>query len=1074
MDTKEGYSNQRVTRFPGAEDFRTPTFPPTPRGPWSTSDTTSQPPSYRTAQENGVGTNVGGQTSHENTTPQDWAHEASRVAARNALQQAKRISFHKSARQKRKPKPFAQTLRPGIKVDTNCSRHQASAPRQIFPQSTPSANAEEKKGVLIMTLRPQAGLERNLGITPFGNEQSHQQPHTIDSRADTNTHSIQESLHPTRMTLSDISPSDRPITIGISVSPEMVSEHEASPATAHPTTQYATQPATRERSTSGASATTPKITITPAQESPKWTLLAPPAPSSKFRARPTSSIYSRATNGYMYGSAPSDVPPVPFGGFGIVSHRGLPETAKGEGDHGKTEYSSHGAYTSDTKERVTSAATLFEEDQSPASAAKKPSKAAPGLYIDTSIPPTPRRSQGWWNVILTPFIITPSRWKFSPNSEKSTPDVPILPAAATFSRTEHASADPQPGNVYINNHHYYGFPHEHGAATRAPIARSDTSLSSDTTPVVAVASIGTVLNARSVNEPQAVNEMPRALERAEVRNPSRMDSTSQPATAHDPIPYFAPPPMAAYQRGAAYESNDTPTRGGTLRPFPVQRSMPERKDKAQAPWKKGAGGYWHLFSRKKKGPDLNQPPVEKKKKKSRRCCCCCLIFLILLIILLAVLLGVFIPRSHHSDSSSSSSSSSSSGTGTGSSSPTASDTPSNWLNLTGFPPIPTGVATIARPENNYAQSGCVSPQTMWSCAVPKDEQAALEPNEPDQPNFQVRISFVNGTVSNTTALQPLVSKRSEGSIQRSEESFLHKLLARAAAPTASPVVPSLEDQTFLGNTTDGNSEPYAGEETPFFITFLSGEGTSYRLAKRDDSDDSGDSSNSTIASIIPAPAIMADGTAAPANLLAFPSNQPLRLFNRGQANEHYGFYTYYDRSIFLKNNIAVNVTDTGEIAADANGGSTKDAARVRCTWRDTRFVVKIWTNSDASKPLLASTTSSSSSTTTTTIASASASSSAINDFSRPGSFPAPISISLDRHGGNITQKMIYCYGIEDDGHVNKSSGMLNLEQRAFGGSLVNPAQGPYGDVNVTVEEGGPGGIDGGVGGCGCGWRNWEG
>ncbi|GME26908.1 hypothetical protein GTA08_BOTSDO02326 [Neofusicoccum parvum] len=348
---------------------------------------------------------------------------------------------------------------------------------------------------------------------------------------------------------------------------------------------------------------------------------------------------------------------------------------------------------------------------------------------------------------------------------------------------------------------------------------------------------------------------------------------------------------------------------------------------------------------------------------------------------------------------------------------------------------------------------------MWSCAVPKEEQQELEPNEPNQPNFKFQIRFVNGTIDNTTALQPTKVKRS---IQ--ERRWLNFLRTRDE-PTPSPAAPSQEDQAFLGNTTDGNSKPFAGEDTPFFISFLNGEHvSSKRFAKRQDS------TNGSIADIIPAPDVAADGTAAAANLLTFPANQQLRLYNRGQADEHYGFYNYYDRSIFLKNNIAVNSTDTGEVQADQNGGSTKDAAKVRCTWRQTRFLVQIWTNSEASKALLPTSTSSSASSTSS---GASSTASSAANFDRPGSFPYPVTVTLDRHGGNITEKMIYCYGMDDDGRIIDDSAKLQLENRDFGGTLVNPAQGPFGNVNVTLADGGPGGIDGGTGGCGCKWRNWE-
>lgn len=69
--------------------------------------------------------------------------------------------------------------------------------------------------------------------------------------------------------------------------------------------------------------------------------------------------------------------------------------------------------------------------------------------------------------------------------------------------------------------------------------------------------------------------------------------------------------------------------------------------------------------------------------------------------------------------------------------------------------------------------------------------------------------------------------------------------------------------------------------------------------------------------------------------------------------------------------------------------------------------------------------------------------------------------------------MIYCYGLDNREHVITSEKKIQLEDRGVGGHLVNPALGPFGDVNVTRAQGGPGGIDGGNGGCGCRWVNWQ-
>ena len=89
-----------------------------------------------------------------------------------------------------------------------------------------------------------------------------------------------------------------------------------------------------------------------------------------------------------------------------------------------------------------------------------------------------------------------------------------------------------------------------------------------------------------------------------------------------------------------------------------------------------------------------------------------------------------------------------------------------------------------------------------------------------------------------------------------------------------------------------------------------------------------------------------------------------------------------------------------------------------------------------------------------------------------GVFPYPVTITLDRHGGSIEDKMVYCYGVDDEGEIIATERKFQLENREFEGRLVNPAQGPFGNVTVDVDDGGPGGIDGGSGGCACEYANW--
>lgn len=416
---------------------------------------------------------------------------------------------------------------------------------------------------------------------------------------------------------------------------------------------------------------------------------------------------------------------------------------------------------------------------------------------------------------------------------------------------------------------------------------------------------------------------------------------------------------------------------------------------------------------------------------------------------------------------------------------------SQWLNLNGYPPIPTGVSTIVQPDNVLADSDCVEPSTMWSCAVPKAEQQGISPNAPDQPNFRVEIMFQNGTnatsnatVANASAINRrsyghIVNPVSAGSFIRSRLLHIRNALS-SNTYASSPAPPSLEDQTFLGNTTDGNVAPFDGEHTPFFMSFEAATKLSSRLLKRRSSTSNNNSSSDPFpdpTKSIPPPSTNPDGTAAVANLYPFPSAQPLRLYDHGLDTEHYGFYTYFDRSIFLKSMAPLNASsnDTAHVPDDENGGADENAASVRCTWAQTRFLVQIWTKKQGLATLLnpsANITSPSKQSSWSQNATNLSNSSA-NNFTQPGSFPYPVTITLDRHGGDINSKMIYCYGLDDREHIAGSEKKIQLEDRGVGGHLVNPALGPFGNVNVTTAQGGPGGIDGGVGGCGCRWVNWQ-
>lgn len=391
---------------------------------------------------------------------------------------------------------------------------------------------------------------------------------------------------------------------------------------------------------------------------------------------------------------------------------------------------------------------------------------------------------------------------------------------------------------------------------------------------------------------------------------------------------------------------------------------------------------------------------------------------------------------------------------------------SQWLNLTGFPAMPIGILTIAAPNLVASENECTAPTTMWSCAVPKDQQDQIGSNEPDQPNFRFEIKFRNGTVPGNMTI-PLPGTKPLPT-STSSDPFTDDLFV------ANPSAPNQPDQVFLGQTTDNITIPFDGEDTPFYMSFMSAfpqipsafnNTLTKSIARR--------SINSTL-DAIPAPAVNSDGTAAQAALVPispFPIAQPIRLYNRGLQDEHYGFYTYYDKSIYLSgvsiDNGAPSAGSTNAIDADQNGGSFKSQAQTVCTFSQTRFLIKIFTNPAYAATLLPSTINPN--LTAPEDHKAKNKPSSATDFDRPGSFQYPTTIVADRHGGDIDKKAIYCYGMQN-GEVLTNSKMLNGEIRSIGGQLINAAPGLIGDdtsFNSTA-----GGIDGGTGGCSCSWQNW--
>lgn len=440
-----------------------------------------------------------------------------------------------------------------------------------------------------------------------------------------------------------------------------------------------------------------------------------------------------------------------------------------------------------------------------------------------------------------------------------------------------------------------------------------------------------------------------------------------------------------------------------------------------------------------------------------------------LLILLIVLLVMFIPL-HHDDI----------------------PVQAEFLNLTGFPPLPTGVSTIVGPQEVNNENGCVSPDALWSCAVPSGEGQST--TQPTQPNFRFLIRFQNGSTSDEAALDPTnstISRRNSGLVARAS-ARVRRSVWTSYIYSSSPSPPSMDDQTFLGRTTEKVNEPYNGEETPFYISLLDASALepsqSSNLRKRHDgfrypyptshssnsnnstSGDSTPSDSTSKASTnapedIPRPALKGNSEPMSAELYPFAYAQPLRLFNRGQNDEYYGFYTYFDRSVYISSSSTKNRGNTLNLGETAASNVPLDSASAVCTWSETRLLVQIWTQKADVSAL----------NTTAGTMNIPAVNSTANDMTAPGSFPLSVTITIDRHGGDASRKGVYCYGVDEEKHVVESLQTWVAENRGFDGKLVNAATVPTnnGTQWTKRDESEGSGIDGGSGGCACQWQNWR-
>jgi hypothetical protein len=420
----------------------------------------------------------------------------------------------------------------------------------------------------------------------------------------------------------------------------------------------------------------------------------------------------------------------------------------------------------------------------------------------------------------------------------------------------------------------------------------------------------------------------------------------------------------------------------------------------------------------------------------------------------------------------------------------ASAPPSRFLNLTDFPPIPTGISTVIGPESD-STTACVQPPTLWTCSLPKEEADSVAPFDASQPSFVIQIQFDNNTrqlwkVPGETPRPTPIDRGSPVPVPppNSTKTTTASTATRTASPRAvavtgltslvrhllqgrddpgsslsfrsDPPPPSQLEIFFLGNTTDGVvSDNKAGEPTPFYISMLRSVNDTVGpnvLTRRQQGNITGGLGLPNASDIAPPPALDKDGTGAPAVLLGFPIQQPLRLYDRGLLTERYGFYSYFNKTTYVKSIDSLlgngRGGDSSPVPADLNGGSLKTEAKFLITWLSVRYKVEIWTRL---------------SNTTRLTGRGFGGGASDNNATQPGTFPYPVTITLDTHGGDKDKKFAFSRGVDDRGRIILNDARFVANNMNTTGDLINPR----GDFNPSF-----GGMDGGTGGCKCEYRNW--
>ncbi|PNY29537.1 tRNA N6-adenosine threonylcarbamoyltransferase, mitochondrial [Tolypocladium capitatum] len=958
------------------------------------------------------------------------------AATRTRALRASRRSSAKVKRLKSRHRQRAQNARAGIRLITDMTAFKRSnhVAHQVHNASGQPAKFVDAAALKALEGEPSSASVGNWNWLKRDKTQSPDSARTVDQ---------------------ELSPEDRPIVIGISFPPDEMGAREISPQIATvETPQTPLQGKAAAPLLHGRNLSSPDVDahVHRSVWSPDTPDTTDTTHSFNFGLVP-SSVYSQAAMPAVVNT--KKAPPVPV----------LPETYRKTRQQ-KLINLELGGSTPDDDDSGTPC-TLFEED-----GVSTPQKHTLGKGLGISPDSVTSRSQGWWDHVVTPFVDKsfsfPSRKvkmdspKEEPNSEWGGYDVKEKPAeepsllvpkvllveapivrAPTPRRTPSPHTDAQatdesdasssravplhPSNTgtIMENHHHIFVTEDGPRDQPPPYSPAKKELVAAPVRYRAVLPPGHPLYAQFPPSPS-----PASLGLAATM-------TSQGATQ-----------MASLHSELSMRSQTAPTMGGPLPTRPLGTYLSQ--DHAHA-----ASGRAHKVERQRRRHEKEEVVARRlggfwrgrccvpaagcfgrtgrEGRKRRRVWMAIWAGVMALMVLITVL-AVVLTRLRGPD-----------------------EVHSIWVNLTDFPPMPTGVLTVVGPDNSASKSVCTEPSTLWSCSLPKDQHNTVAPYKANQPTVIMQIQWDNGTRNAWNISEP-ASGPVEAAVprkRRSGASFASGLL-RERRPldgfTPDPSAPDFKETWFLGNTTDDvESSLKAGEPTPFYISLLKSVNDTVSfptLGRRGPGTQIG---NESLTNLLPAPALEADGTPAPAVMLPNPVQQPVRLFDRGLPTEHYGFYTHFKRSLFVKSVTILNRTNDGNIPLDEDGGCRKNEANFLVTWGEARVLVRIWTRSlelntsallrpDPGRGI-----------------------GGTGDLIRPGTMPYPVTVTLDTHGGNPDKKLVWDWPMDERQKLNMDKPELLANDMGIGGTWINPRG--TGDPKV-------GGFDGGTGGCKCEWVNW--